>query len=110
MSACRLPFESVEEVPDVDAENVCDLIESPRRDPVEAGLILMGLLLGHPDQICHLLLCKPVHDSSLAQARADVPIDVLGSRSTGPKAPIGPLCIHSVRSPALLPLAAGLGG
>ena len=95
--AWLLAFKPLEKVRHVDPEDLSDDVESARCNPIEAGLILVGLLVGYPDQVGHLLLREAVHDTSLAQTCPDMPIDILGSWSTRPKtsAPIAYFCLHS---------------
>jgi deoxyribonuclease V len=66
----------LEEVADVDAERAGDLIQATGRDPVDAGLVFVRLLVGDADQLGHLLLGQAEHDTPLADAQADVAIDV----------------------------------
>jgi hypothetical protein len=37
----------------------------------------VGLLVGYPDQLGHLLLGQPEHDPPLAHAGADMAVDIL---------------------------------
>ena len=71
-----LGIDILEEIADLDAERLSDLIETAGRDPVDAGLVLMRLLIGHTDQLGHLLLRVAEHDPSLTDPQADEMIDV----------------------------------
>jgi hypothetical protein len=44
------------------------------------------VLIGHPDQLGHLLVRQAELDPALAHARTDVPVDVLSTRPAGPRA------------------------
>jgi hypothetical protein len=66
----------LEEITDVDSQRTSDLVEAPRRDTVDSGLVLVGLLIGDSDQLGHLLLGQAEHDPSLADTQADVAVDI----------------------------------
>ena len=74
--AAPLGLDILEEVADLDAQGLGDLVEPAGRDTVDAGLVLVGLLVGDPDQLRHLLLGQPEHDTALADAEADKVVDV----------------------------------
>ena len=46
------------------------------RDAVDAGLVLVRLLVGDADQLGHLLLGQAQHDAALTDAQADIVVDV----------------------------------
>lgn len=73
----RLAVESFEEGAHGDAQHARDHIEAASRDPVDAALVLMRLLIGDADEIGELLLSEAEHDAAVADARTDVPVDVL---------------------------------
>src|SRR5262245_18840928 len=73
----------LEEVADVDAQRAGNLVQAPGRDPVDPGLVFVRLLVRHADQLGHLLLGEAEHDPALADAQADVAVDV---QSTAPAA------------------------
>ena len=82
----------------VDAEGMGDRVEAAGGDPVDALLVFVRLLIGHTDQLGHLLLRQTEHDPPLAHARADVPVDVLGAGSSRPGlAPLGGRLRHHRR-------------
>jgi hypothetical protein len=92
--------------PGVDSQHLRDGVEPPCCDPVDAVLVLVSLLVGHPDQVCQALLGKTVHDPPLPQTAPDMPVDVLGSwlsRQLRPRCwmrrHLKDVCPHSVRSP-----------
>ena len=51
-----LGIDVLEEVADLDPQRLGDLVQPAGRDAVDAGLVLVGLLVGHADQLGHLLL------------------------------------------------------
>ena len=65
----------------IHAQRLGDLVQPARRDPVDAGLVLVRLLVGDPDQLGHLLLRQAQHDAPFPHARADVPVNVLRPRA-----------------------------
>ena len=73
-AAARLDV--LEEVADLDPQRARDLVEPAGRDAVDAGLVLVRLLIGDADQLGHLLLGQAEHDPALADAQADVVVDV----------------------------------
>ena len=50
-----LGLDILEEVADLDAQRLGDLVQPAGRDAVEAGLVLVRLLAGHADQLGRLL-------------------------------------------------------
>src|ERR671919_3256100 len=85
---CRLErllttVQALEEVADVDTERLRNIVQAAGGDPVDPLLVLVRLLVGHPDQLGHLLLGQSEHDPALANAQADIPVDV---QSTAPAA------------------------
>ena len=77
-----LRVELLEEVADVDAQRLGDLVEPSGGNPVDAGLVLVRLLVGDADQLGHLLLREPQHDPPLADPQAHIMVDVEGPAST----------------------------
>ena len=65
------------EIADLDAERLGDGEQPAGGDPVDALLVLVGLLVGDPDQLGHLLLGQAQHDPPLAHPRPDMTVDVL---------------------------------
>jgi len=66
----------VEEPGDRHTQHLGDFVQAPRRNTVQAALVLVGLLIGHADQLGELLLRQSQHDPPLADPRTDM---VVGS-------------------------------
>ena len=73
-----LVVEAFEEVAHRDAQHPGDFEEPPCRHAVDATLLLVGLLVGHADQVGELLLRQAEHDSTFPDPGTDMPVDVLG--------------------------------
>jgi hypothetical protein len=78
-------FEAVEKIADGNPEHLGHFKQAPSGDTVDATLVFVRLLVGDANQIGKLLLRQTEHNTSLANARPDMAIDILGSarRSTG---------------------------
>jgi hypothetical protein len=68
---------ALEEVTDIDAERLRDIVQAAGSNAIDALLILVGLLIRDSDQLGHLLLGEPEHDPALAHACTDMAVDVL---------------------------------
>ena len=66
--------QTLEEITQRDPQHLGDLVQPPRRYAVDAALVLVGLLVGDPDQIGHLPLAQTQHDAALADAAAYVAV------------------------------------
>src|SRR5690606_12643544 len=73
------PFavEPFEEIGDRDAQHPGDLPHPAGRDAVDAALVFVRLLVGDADEVGELLLRQTEHDAALADAGADMAVDVL---------------------------------
>ena len=87
--AAPLGLDVLEEVADLDPQRLGDLVEPAGRDAVDAGLVLVRLLVGDADQLGHLLLGQAEHDPALADAQADIVVDVEGPAATAAGPPGG---------------------
>jgi hypothetical protein len=74
-------FDIFEKIADLDAKRARDLIQPAGGDPVNAGLIFVGLLIGDADQFGHLLLGKAKHYPALTNTHADIAINVQSAAS-----------------------------
>src|SRR5690606_22205786 len=72
----------LEEIADLDPQRARDLVQPAGRDAIDPGLVLVRLLVGHADQLGHLLLGQAEHDAALANAQAHVTVDVERSAPT----------------------------
>src|SRR6266699_1817924 len=70
-------LQPIEEIADWNAQDLRDLVEAAGRDPVNAALVFVRLLVGDPDQIGQLLLGQPQHDPPLPDSRPDMAVDIL---------------------------------
>src|SRR5947209_3044838 len=77
--AGALPLQAFKEITDRHAQNLRDLIEPASRDAVDAALVFVRLLIGHPDQVSELLLGQAQHDAALAYPCSDMAVDILGA-------------------------------
>jgi len=78
--AMILGVEPLEEIGHRHAEHTGDLEQPTGGHAVYAALVFMRLLVGDADEIRQLLLGQAQDDAPLADARADMAVDVLGSR------------------------------
>jgi hypothetical protein len=63
------------------------MVQAAGRDPVDAFLVLVSLLVGDADQLSHLLLGQTKKNAPVTHACAHMPVDVLRPRSAcGPLA------------------------
>jgi len=102
-------FEAVEKVADGNAKHLGYFKQAAGGDAIDAALVFVRLLIGDTNQISQLLLRQTEHNASLANARPDVAIDILGSarrsthryggarrrvglRAGGRSGSIGPVC------------------
>src|SRR5579875_1892766 len=69
--------QAVKEIADRHAQYLGDLEQPAGRDAVDAALVFVRLLIGDADQIGQLLLGQTEHDPPLANAGADMPVDLL---------------------------------
>src|SRR5689334_1146631 len=94
-------LQPVEEIADRHAQNLRDLEEAAGRDAVDAAFVLVGLLVGHADQVGELLLRQAEHDPPLADAGSYIPVDILGPARRSPsRGGLGRRCVPSARSGA----------
>jgi hypothetical protein len=77
--AAALIVEAFEKIADRDAQHPGDFEQPSGRNPIDAALVFMRLLIGDADKVGELLLRQAEHDPAFADARADVPIDILCS-------------------------------
>jgi hypothetical protein len=82
LTALSLPNPS-KKVAYLDTERLSDVVEAPRGGAIDPLLVLVRLLVGDPDQLGHLMLGQPEHNSSLAHAGSDMPVGILRTRSAG---------------------------
>src|SRR4051812_30154434 len=75
----RFRTDAVIKVADLDAECIGKGVEPAAGDPVDALLVLVGLLVGHADQLGQTLLGQAQHDPALAQLGADMAVGLLRS-------------------------------
>ena len=71
-------FEPVEKIADRNAKHLGYFKQAARGDTVDAALVFVRLLIGDTNQVSQLLLRQAEHNTSLATARPDMAIDILG--------------------------------
>jgi hypothetical protein len=77
-------LQPLKKVSDLDPEPLGDAIQPAGGHTVETLFVLVGLLIGHPDQLSHLLLGQAQHDAALAHPSPDVAVDILCPTSICP--------------------------
>jgi hypothetical protein len=75
--------QTLEEMAHIDTERLSDAVKAAGRDPVDAFLVLVSLLVRHADQFGHLLLGETQHHASLADPDPDMPVDILRAGPVG---------------------------
>ena len=71
----RFLAQALVEIRDRRVQHARDLIETTRRDAIDAALVFVRLLVGDTDHLGQLLLGQPQHDAPFADARADMVVD-----------------------------------
>jgi hypothetical protein len=72
-----VPARFLEEVADIDTERSSNSIQAPRGNASRPPLVFVRLLKGNPDQFGHLPPSQPEHNPASADARSDMPVDIL---------------------------------
>src|ERR687897_529806 len=96
-------LQPLEKIADLNAEHLRGLVKSASSHAVDAFFVLMGLLIGYPDQLRELLLGETEHDPPFAHARAEMPVNILNAARKQVAAPFDHRNRHSAPPPVNWP-------
>jgi len=68
--------QALEEEADRHPQHTRNFVQASGRNAIDAALVLVRLLISHPDQLRHLLLAEAQHNPTFTDAIADIAIRV----------------------------------